>query len=439
MTNLKDNQLKSNSNNSAIAEPSDADKLRHFEYVQEFANKLAELDDVDELIWYVCEKVIPNLDFDDCVIYLSDHSENVIRQKAAWGIKNPTPREVFNPIELSIGEGICGVVAEKGEIITVNDTQSDKRYRLDLEQGLSECAVPLFYEGEVIGVLDSENSKVNYFSTYHEQLLTTIAALISNRIGESLSMKKVANTIEKLRSAEKLQKSLFEIASLVHKSKDMQEFYERLHRIIGELLHVENFFIALYDEKSEVISFPYFVDTEDESPEDNASIDSMKRSLTFHCLQNRKPALFNDKNIVEMEKEFGLKVYGTLSKSWLGIPFILDENSSGIIVVQSYTDEITYTEEDRVLFDFVAQNLAATLNFKRSLYELKSLKDILPICSYCYKIRDDKDSWEQMESYISTHADTTFTHGVCPDCYEKARKELGLAIKKNKTKHEKHL
>lgn len=50
--------------------------------------------------------------------------------------------------------------------------------------------------------------------------------------------------------------------------------------------------------------------------------------------------------------------------------------------------------------------------------QIKQLKGILPICSYCKKIRTDKESWQQLEAYISEHSDALFTHSVCPTCYD---------------------
>ena len=51
-----------------------------------------------------------------------------------------------------------------------------------------------------------------------------------------------------------------------------------------------------------------------------------------------------------------------------------------------------------------------------ALAEIKVLQEILPICSYCKKVRDDDDYWHTVESYISHHTKTRFSHGVCPDC-----------------------
>ena len=51
-----------------------------------------------------------------------------------------------------------------------------------------------------------------------------------------------------------------------------------------------------------------------------------------------------------------------------------------------------------------------------ALASVKQLQGMLPICSYCKKIRDDGNCWEQLEGYISRHSDARFSHGICPDC-----------------------
>jgi CheY-like chemotaxis protein len=53
-----------------------------------------------------------------------------------------------------------------------------------------------------------------------------------------------------------------------------------------------------------------------------------------------------------------------------------------------------------------------------ALSEVKVLNNLLPTCSYCRKIRDDKDYWQSVEAYISRHTDTRFSHGICPECFE---------------------
>ncbi|MDP4611318.1 MAG: response regulator, partial [Opitutales bacterium] len=51
--------------------------------------------------------------------------------------------------------------------------------------------------------------------------------------------------------------------------------------------------------------------------------------------------------------------------------------------------------------------------------EIKHLESMLPICSYCKKVRDDNNYWQQVETYISNHTGTSFSHSICPTCYTK--------------------
>jgi phosphoserine phosphatase RsbU/P len=55
---------------------------------------------------------------------------------------------------------------------------------------------------------------------------------------------------------------------------------------------------------------------------------------------------------------------------------------------------------------------------EEALASVKQLQGLLPICSYCKKIRDDQNYWQQVENYISQHSEAQFSHSICPDCYE---------------------
>ncbi|MGH9355818.1 MAG: response regulator [Terriglobia bacterium] len=58
------------------------------------------------------------------------------------------------------------------------------------------------------------------------------------------------------------------------------------------------------------------------------------------------------------------------------------------------------------------------MELEKALGDVKSLHGLLPICSYCKRIRSDGNYWQRVESYISEHSEAEFTHGVCPQCYE---------------------
>ncbi len=58
-----------------------------------------------------------------------------------------------------------------------------------------------------------------------------------------------------------------------------------------------------------------------------------------------------------------------------------------------------------------------------ALVKVKQLQGLLPICSYCKKIRDDQNYWSQVESYIADRSEARFTHGICPDCRDRLMAE----------------
>jgi len=57
-----------------------------------------------------------------------------------------------------------------------------------------------------------------------------------------------------------------------------------------------------------------------------------------------------------------------------------------------------------------------------ALTSVKMLQGLLPICLYCKKIRDDKNYWQQVDKYVADHSEARFSHGICPECYEKVVK-----------------
>jgi len=62
---------------------------------------------------------------------------------------------------------------------------------------------------------------------------------------------------------------------------------------------------------------------------------------------------------------------------------------------------------------------ARVRDLEEAMTRVKQLSGLLPICAYCKKVRDDKNYWQQVESYVGQHSEARFSHGICPDCYQK--------------------
>lgn len=130
--------------------------------ITQFASQINRHKHVDELLWDVTKNCISRLHFEDCVIYLKDERNDVLVQKAAYGPKSPVDLTIHQPIEIPVGKGIVGTVAQTGKPELVNDTEKDSRYIVDDERRFSELAVPIIIDGMVAGVIDSEHSRKNF-------------------------------------------------------------------------------------------------------------------------------------------------------------------------------------------------------------------------------------------------------------------------------------
>lgn len=152
-----------------------------------FTNLISDSNSESELLWDVCKKCISKLNFEDCVIYLLNENKNLLEQKAAWGPKLTEDKQlnkqiILSPLSIKVGHGIVGSVAASGQPEIINDLTLDNRYIVDDEVRLSEIAVPIMYEGKVLGIIDSENRRKNFYTSFHLQILTSIAAHCAERI-----------------------------------------------------------------------------------------------------------------------------------------------------------------------------------------------------------------------------------------------------------------
>ncbi|MGZ5190416.1 MAG: histidine kinase, partial [Flavisolibacter sp.] len=152
-----------------------------------FATSISKQKTVDDILWDVAKNCISKLGFEDCVIYLKDEERNVLVQKAAWGPKTTEENKIINPIEIPVGKGIVGSVAETGKPVIINDTSLDARYIVDDARRDAEISVPLIHSGEVIGVIDCEHSLKYFYNEKHLQILSTVASLCVDRISKVIA------------------------------------------------------------------------------------------------------------------------------------------------------------------------------------------------------------------------------------------------------------
>ena len=143
-------------------------------------------------------------------------------------------------------------------------------------------------------------------------------------------------------------------------------------------MDASNLCIALYDEERQLISFPYHVDELDneDSPETNEWVEfgnRQARGVTGYVLRTGEPQLITVQRHRELIEQGEIELVGVITQdsTWLGAPLKADRRTVGLLAVQSYTEEVRYSEQDKQLLAFVGQHIGAALSRARAIEETR--------------------------------------------------------------------
>ena len=196
-----------------------------------FAVSLLKQNRLDDLLWNIAENIGLLLGFEDSVIYLS--KSGTLHQYAAFGIKNPTKREIQNPMLIQVGQGVVGRVAETAQSLLISDTGECDFYLRDDFPGRSEISVPVIYHGEVLAVIDAEATVVDAFDYADLEILTSIANIAAPRIASALHEEERRNVGKELRFAkEELEERVEQRTSLLASSiRELEDEIQKNRRV----------------------------------------------------------------------------------------------------------------------------------------------------------------------------------------------------------------
>ncbi|MFZ2054877.1 MAG: histidine kinase dimerization/phosphoacceptor domain -containing protein, partial [Candidatus Aminicenantales bacterium] len=182
----------------------------------------------------------------------------------------------------------------------------------------------------------------------------------------------IARDFTARKHTEKLKDSIFRISEAAISSESLEELFQSIHRVISDLMPAKNFYIALYDPGTDLLSFPYFVDEFDPPPNPKKP----GRGLTEFVLRTGKPLLASPEVFVQLVRRGEVESIGAPSIDWLGVPLNIDGSTIGVLVVQTYTEGVRYGEEEKDILKFVSDQVAMAVYRKRTDAQIKaSLKE----------------------------------------------------------------
>ncbi|HVP42912.1 MAG TPA: PAS domain S-box protein [Terriglobales bacterium] len=173
--------------------------------------------------------------------------------------------------------------------------------------------------------------------------------------------------ITERKRAEGLQTALYRIADTARQAGELPQLYAAIHRIVGELMYAKNFYIAVYDPETQLLSFPYFVDQEDATPAPKP----LGKGLTEYVLRTGKPLLATPERFAELVASGEAESIGAASLDWVGVPLKHGDQTFGVLVVQTYEPNVRYGEKEAEILTFVSQHVAGAIEQKRSQERLR--------------------------------------------------------------------
>jgi len=199
-----------------------------------------------------------------------------------------------------------------------------------------------------------------------------IAASITS-VGGKPIIQGIFRDITELKRGEKIQSVLYQISQAASGSSQLRELLEIIHKQLGTMIDTTNFYVALYDAKNDMYSFPYFVDQYDKL--EDFGPQPLPGSLTDYVRRTGAPQLIDEETSRQLEQSGEAKMVGVPSLIWLGVPLKTHQGVIGVFVVQSYTDSSCYSARDVELLTLIADDIASAIERKRADENLKKAKE----------------------------------------------------------------
>ncbi len=405
------------------------DRVRRLDALTSLSQTISDSLDVERILHEIAGAAATLMDAALVIVWTVDAGGDAVSARATSNdplfAAHPKPHFRF-------GEGIVGRVAATRRPLSAPDLVIDARAREGqwfIANGFrAGAAFPILHGDELLGVLSLVFGKPLGQSIEDDPLLKAFIGQAAIAIDHGRLYRDLEGRLNQLHTVTRLNR-------LISSSLDNDRVLREIACAAAELLGapVGSFWLANEATRSlQVVGFSDPVIDEDWP----------NRTLTFdeggtgwvarHGRVLNVTDVFRDDRFVALDwaRRNGLR-------SFLGVPVILEGRLLAVLSVNGREPFRLDAEDERLLESFVGQAALAVRNAtlfaaesaaraaaERALAEVKQLQGMLPICSYCKKIRNDEDSWEQLESYISHHSDARFSHGICPECRADAAREL---------------
>ncbi len=198
--------------------------------------------------------------------------------------------------------------------------------------------------------------------------VNTTKVPLKDENGKIIGTLGISADFTQIKKSELIQQTLLKISTAVNTVDEMDDLYSEIHQAVKSLMKADNFYIALFDENTKILSFPYFVDQFDSQPVSRTA----GKGLTEYILRSGKAHLIDAELDRALRKLGETNLLGEPAQIWLGVPLKIGEKTIGTLVVQDYEEPKTYGQEELRILTYVCEQIASAIMKKNSDYKLKS-------------------------------------------------------------------
>jgi len=262
---------------------------------------------------------------------------------------------------------LAQAASERDQLVSVPDAPGET---LPVWVGV---AAPLHCNGRTAAVIACRIGAERWAQAANRERFTRALSIIESHLCSLHLIDELRGSVRRLEQAERLQRALFAIADQASADREMPDVFRALHGIVASLMYAENFYIALYNTAHDTLRFAYYVDIADTDPppqDHEFPMEDRRNSLTWYLVKGGR-ALMGTLEQLRAQTAGAIADFGPDCVDWLGVPLLRGSQVVGGIVVQSYTENARFADEDRTLLTYVAQHIQTALERRMAHEELE--------------------------------------------------------------------
>lgn len=188
--------------------------------------------------------------------------------------------------------------------------------------------------------------------------------------GNTTRLAGIHENVDERKRADLVKQVLVDISNAVSTTQSLDELYAKIRESLGQVVDTTNCFLALYNKGSDTLTLPFMEDEKDSFTEFPA-----RKTLTSYVIRTGVAQLVDVEREKVLTKEGEIEPVGAPCVSWLGVPLKHDGKTIGVFAVQSYSEDVVYTESDATLLEFASDQIALAIDRRRHQDDIKTSQE----------------------------------------------------------------